>query len=475
MYKYGIVVIGYKNEDGVKRLLKALNRVDYDNKKVVLIISIDKSENDDIRKLAEEFLWDFGDKYVVAYPERQGLRKHVLCCGDYLNTYDLDALAVFEDDIMPSRDFFCFMQRATEKYINNMNIAGISLYTHCVNTNIGEPFIPIRSDGDNYFIQYAQSRGQVWFKKQWNEFRDWYKTQGKLEKDYLIPKNVSAWPDTSWLKYHIKYCILMNKYFVYPYISYSTCFGEVGEHVKTRTDDYQVPLSNLQKKSYCFTEFDEAALKYDAFFENQNLYQYCNVNKDELLVDLYGGHVATKKRYVLTKKRLLYKILGSWGDRLIPHEMNLIYGITGNDIFLYDLNNDGQIIDLSVSKVNREKIALYYEILDYWMELEEKGVRLQEYFLKNKWYHIAIYGKGKIGMHLYHRLKNTKVNVEYFIDKKEGCFEGDIQIISPEELIPPVDVVVVTPVMEYEQISSNLKNRGIGNIISITDILRQSS
>lgn len=59
----------------------------------------------------------------------------MLQCGDYLNIYDLDAIAIFEDDTLPACSFFDFMTQATEKYINNENIAGISLYANGINNS----------------------------------------------------------------------------------------------------------------------------------------------------------------------------------------------------------------------------------------------------------------------------------------------------------------------------------------------------
>ena len=54
MYRYGIVVIGYKNETGIRRLLNALQTADYGNNTVLFIISIDKSDNNIIKKIADQ-------------------------------------------------------------------------------------------------------------------------------------------------------------------------------------------------------------------------------------------------------------------------------------------------------------------------------------------------------------------------------------------------------------------------------------
>lgn len=356
MYKYGIVVIGYKNAEGVRRLLDALEKADYEDENPLLIISIDYSGEDNVFNEANSFQWTNGEKVVKRHTNRQGLRNHVLACGDYINEYGLDALVVFEDDMMPSRDFFHFTRQATEKYIDNDNIAGISLYTHCVNFNVNERFVPINNGKDNYFFQCAQSRGQVWFRKQWNDFKSWYADNSAyLEGDVNIPWVVACWPDTSWLKYHIKYCIEKNKYFVYPYISFSTCFGDVGEHVKVGTNSFQVPLSSGGNREFDLAEFDDKAVRYNAFFENEDIYKWCGVKKDELTVDLYGVRMTCSTKYLLTRKSRPYKIIKSWGDCLIPHEMNIFHDIEGEKLFLYDTEENSERCKV----VPDDKIVLY--------------------------------------------------------------------------------------------------------------------
>lgn len=472
MYKYGIVVIGYKNAKSVKRLLDALSMAEYEGEAVKLIISIDKSDHDDVKKIADVFEWKFGDKHVINYPERLGLRDHVLCCGDYLNTYDLDALVVFEDDMMPARSFFQFTMAATEKYIENENIAGVSLYTNCINFNVMERFIPIKNDGDNFFIQTSQSRGQIWFKRQWNEFRGWYDLQTSFEESDFLPRRVASWPETSWKKYHIKYCVVKNKYFAFPYTSFSTCFGEAGEHVKKQCNDLQVPLSNTRINSFDLIDFDDKALKYDAFFENLNLYLYCDVEKNDLLVDLYGDHMVTDKKYVLTKKKLPYRVIKSWGNKLVPQEMNIMYDISGDEILLYETAEDGKMVKLPERIVEKDKMEKYFDILDRWMSIEDRGLSIGDFFVQNHWDHIAIYGYGKIGKHLYARLNNTSVKVDYFIDQNENVEEKDIIVRKLNDDLPSVDVIVVTPVLEFDNISEYLhKKECLFRVVSIEDIL----
>ena len=100
--KIGIVIIGYSNIEGIKRLLSSLDMVNFGKDELALIFSIDYSGNNRVTELAESYRWQHGEKIVKSYSENLGLRTHILKCGDYIDEYDLDALIVLEDDIFLS-------------------------------------------------------------------------------------------------------------------------------------------------------------------------------------------------------------------------------------------------------------------------------------------------------------------------------------------------------------------------------------
>ncbi len=357
MCRYAIVVVGYNRIPGMMRLLNSLECAEYGDDQVNLIISLDNSGNQEVPRAAEGFEWSHGEKYVRTFPERQGLRKHILACGDFLNHYD--AIAVLEDDIVVAPGFYGYMKQAVEYYQNNEKIAGISLYTHRINVNTHMPFIPAVGISDVFFMQFAQSWGQVWMKKQWFEFEKWYEENKDepIEADN-VPRYVSGWPKTSWLKYHIKYCIAKNKYFVYPYDSLTTCFSDVGEHCKDENAYFQVAMVSQSGKEYRFCDLIEGC-KYDAFFEREGLAQYLNVSEEELCVDLYGTkHARTRNRYVLSMEELPYQKVKMFALNMRPHEDNIIYNVQGEDIYLYDTFKSAQVN----KKKKYIKVAYYYNM-----------------------------------------------------------------------------------------------------------------
>ena len=82
MSKIAIVSVGYNRPYGMKRLWNDLLKADYENDSVTLVISLDKSDiQPELIRLAEEFEWPHGEKIIRAFPERQGLRPHIISCG----------------------------------------------------------------------------------------------------------------------------------------------------------------------------------------------------------------------------------------------------------------------------------------------------------------------------------------------------------------------------------------------------------
>lgn len=355
----------------MQRLLESLSKAEYGQDKVSLIISIDNSGTDDVEKCAQEFHWAYGEKQIKTYAERLGLRKHILSCGELLKEYD--AIAVFEDDIIAAPGFYIYMKETVAKYQNDDRIAGISLYNHLWNVNVGLSFQPQYSPYDVYFLQFAQSWGQIWMKKQWFDFIEWYKFNSEeFIPQENIPDFVSSWPKTSWLKYHIKYCIEKNKFFVYPYIAYSTCFSDVGEHCKIKNTCQQIPMMSGVKKNFYLPDIDaEYTIKYDAFFERIIEKNIGDIKIENCCVDLYGsrnGYLG--KRYVVSSKSLPYKVVKGFSLELKPHEENLIQEILGDELYLYDTTEEAKTPIMSKN------------LFDYYYRLYGRKKELVKYILE---------------------------------------------------------------------------------------------
>lgn len=350
-----ICVIAYNRLHALKRVLNDLLN-SYYNQSVTLIISVDKSNTTEVGAYSKAFHWPYGEKRCIIHKTNLGLRKHILSIGTFLEEYD--ALVVLEDDISVAPNFYNYVLKCVEKYRDNENIAGISLYNFPLNYHNNLPFYPLRSNSDIYLMQNAMSWGQVWMKTQWKSFMKWYENNSEEFAYKLhLPKSICSWGVNSWLKYHTKYCIENNKYFVYPYSSLSTNNSDKGVHNAVGQTRFQAPLFYGEQKNYLFNE----CVKYDAFFESEILYEVLNLDKSMLCVDFYGlKENRLKKRFFLTRKCLNYRIVSSYALDLKPYEMNIIKNRAGNELFLYDTSE-------STVNINKNRgvrsIMMYKEYL----------------------------------------------------------------------------------------------------------------
>ena len=423
--KIGIIAIGYNRHGSLKRLLYFLEKANYSVSSVPLIISLDYCDDYKIKEYANEFQWIHGEKTVCFSNSRLGLRNHVLKCGNYINEYELDAAVVFEDDIVPAWDYYTYVRQAVECFGDDEQIAGIALYSHKKNPNGREPFQPAYSQYDNYFMQYACSWGQVWTKKQWNCFYEWYlEHKEELFCQITVPSNVCGWPESSWLKYYIKYCVERRKYFVYPYVALATNFNEAGTHVKETENSFQIPILEGKKENYFFGNLDEA-IKYDAFFERIGLGKTLGVREEELCIDLYGKQPKHRNcRYWLTSGKADYHIQKQYGNSLKVKEQNVIYEIGGNEIFLYDTlekrdnhwNDMKQLVKESNITAERKGLVLAGAGANgkWWLErLEAENIEVLCF---------ADMDENKIGRELYgkkiisyHEMKKIQDKINIFI------------------------------------------------------------
>jgi glycosyltransferase involved in cell wall biosynthesis len=348
-----IVVVAYNRSDSVSRLLSSLLKANY-SQSATLIISVDKSNTDVVERLADNFVWPFGDKIVVKHSENLGLRKHILSIGEYTKQYD--GVIVLEDDLEVSPSFYNFALEAVAKYQNDDRIAGISLFAFPINMQISLPFIPERNEYDAFLFQNAMSWGQIWMKDAWEKFIEWYeKNSEEFSEEPHLPSIICHWGKNSWLKYHIKYCIEQDKYFVYPYTSLTYCSGAVGMHSKEVDNYTQGTILRGNKIGFRLPDFS-SAVKYDSFYERVGM-EY-NLGIDDVCIDLNGckGN-RMKHRYWLTTRREPYKVIKSFGMMYLPMEQNVACAVEGDAIFLYDTYEKG-----GKPKNNFLSIINYYKL-----------------------------------------------------------------------------------------------------------------
>ncbi|MBQ9610044.1 MAG: hypothetical protein IJV15_11460 [Lachnospiraceae bacterium] len=115
-------------------------------------------------------------------------------------------------------------------------------------------------------------------------------------------------------------------------------------------------------------------------------------------------------------------------------------------------------INLSNKRYNGETIAMFKR----WLENRNAGKTFVDYFNEYGFGEIAIFDAGEIGRLLYDEIKESDIKVLCFIDRNaEGIKEIDgIPVLQIKDIdkLPDVDIVVTSPVYQYDAVVKMLVN-----------------
>lgn len=126
---------------------------------------------------------------------------------------------------------------------------------------------------------------------------------------------------------------------------------------------------------------------------------------------------------------------------------------------------------LQKSQEHRKKVHELYMALDQWLQIRQEGKTLVEYFQKNEYKTVAVYGMKELGERLCDELKDSEVTVKYAIDKNADAIYSDVDVVTPDDELAPVDVIVVTAITFFDEIEEMLSEKVDCPIISLEDIL----
>jgi hypothetical protein len=118
-----------------------------------------------------------------------------------------------------------------------------------------------------------------------------------------------------------------------------------------------------------------------------------------------------------------------------------------------------------------DKFKKYYTMLNEWLVLKHNGKSIEEYFIRNNYKTIIIYGMGEIGNRLYEELVETGVNIKYVIDKNSDKVYANVETVATLDNLEGVDAIIITPIADFTEIESSIKNTTNIPIISIEEVV----
>ena len=122
-------------------------------------------------------------------------------------------------------------------------------------------------------------------------------------------------------------------------------------------------------------------------------------------------------------------------------------------------------------KEENTKFKEFNELLLMWLQDYQDGRRIIDFFHKNDFKSVAVYGFGDLGAMLVSELEDSDVKVKYVIDKAAGSVYTEYEVFKPADNLPDVDVIVVTAIHYYADIKSYMEKRISCPIVSLETVI----
>ena len=125
---------------------------------------------------------------------------------------------------------------------------------------------------------------------------------------------------------------------------------------------------------------------------------------------------------------------------------------------------------LQVNRDIADKNLDIFLLFNQWLQKKQNNISLSDYFHKYGYNNIAIYGMGIVGQRLADELKDSGIEIKYVIDKNANYVHSNMKVYRPEDELPMVDAVIVTPITYFKSIKAQLGDKISCPIISAEDI-----
>lgn len=278
-------------------------------------------------------------------------------------------------------------------------------------------------------------------------------------------KNWKYYEDIYFCLNYLKYC---NKIYVQKAVMYYYQIDISNSLSKQMNNNKYISIN----KTYCLLS-QLMQLKKVSLKEKEVFYKsYLNI------INMFiKTRISNEKKYNVNISGL-YKIISK--DKIYPKALDYAgkfekaeYSCIRNKLYfsayiVRKLQNN--LLEKKNAKSTDKNRALFL-MMNQWVKMKQEGKNLSSYFKQNGYKKIAIYGMGYVGETLLEELKESGITVAYCIDKRAGFIYTDVDIVSMDDYLERVDVVVVTAITFFIEIEKELSGKMDCPIVSIEDIL----
>lgn len=118
-----------------------------------------------------------------------------------------------------------------------------------------------------------------------------------------------------------------------------------------------------------------------------------------------------------------------------------------------------------------ERYFHMFLVMNRWVQNQNQNKKISKYLSNKGFSNIAIYGMGAIGKTLYAELRDTSVKVAYAIDRNAESMYAECDVFSLRDELQQVDAVIVTTLMDFEEIKKDITQKMECKIISVEEIV----
>jgi len=129
-------------------------------------------------------------------------------------------------------------------------------------------------------------------------------------------------------------------------------------------------------------------------------------------------------------------------------------------------------MEIRIANAAAQKNKLLLQVMTRWMKRMAEGRTLEEYFHEHGIKSVAVYGLGAVGDCLVSYLSSClNIKLSYGIDRGTVKCSYGFDVYAPEDELPETDVIIVTPISEFERIKEELSKKNKYEILSLGDII----
>ncbi len=151
--------------------------------------------------------------------------------------------------------------------------------------------------------------------------------------------------------------------------------------------------------------------------------------------------------------------------------LGIIVGLVGGVMISIKVVVKPTIDELKKARELASKHMDLYMLMNDWVYVKQHGKNLADFFERNSYKKIAIYGMNYVGKTLVQELEGTGIDVVAGIDKAASDMVGNVKVYTPDNFSAEVDAVVVTPITYFDDIVDLMETKVNCPILSIEDVI----